>query len=69
MFVEISFKAAYIGSMDKKANDLNPFSQAKILEERERVWKSFKSMARPISKEEGGRLMKEAFRLQMADKK
>lgn len=50
MFVEIYFKAAYIGSMDKKANDLNPFSQAKILEERERVWKSFKSMARPISK-------------------
>ena len=55
--------------MDKKANDLNPFSQAKTLEERERVWNSYKSMARPISKEEGDRLMKEAIRLQMADKR
>ena len=55
--------------MDKKAKDLSPFAQAKTLEDRERVWKSLKSIARPVSKEEGERLLQEAIRLQLGNDK
>ncbi|WP_373497607.1 hypothetical protein [Aquiflexum sp.] len=55
--------------MDKKVKDLNPFAKAKTLKERERVWKSLKSIARPVSKEEGERLLEEAIRLQLGNNK
>ncbi|WP_154858648.1 hypothetical protein [Cyclobacterium xiamenense] len=55
--------------MDKKAKNLNPFAQASTNEERERVWKSLKAVARPVSKKEGERLMKEAIRLQLENNK
>lgn len=55
--------------MDEKANDLNPFAHAKTLEERDRVWKSFKNMAQRISNEEGERLIEQAIRLHLAEKK
>lgn len=55
--------------MDKKAKNLNPFAQAKTLEDREKVWKSLKRIARPVSKEEGERLLEEAIRLQLGSDK
>jgi hypothetical protein len=55
--------------MNKKVKDLNPFAHARTNEERNRVWKSLKAIARPVSKEEGEKLMKEAIRLQMEDNK
>jgi hypothetical protein len=55
--------------MMEPTNSLNPFANAKTHEEREKVWSSLKSISRPVSKEEGERLLKEALRLQQADKK
>ena len=53
--------------MDKDSKDLNPFANAKTLEEREAVWKNLREIAKPVSKEEGERLMQEAIRLQKED--
>ena len=53
--------------MDKDNKDLNPFANAKTPEEREAVWKNLREIAKPVSKEEGERLMQEAIRLQKED--
>ena len=50
--------------MDTKGKDLNPFAQAKTQEEREKVWKSLRTISKPVSKEEAEKLMREAIRLQ-----
>lgn len=47
----------------------NPFASAKTPEEREQVWKSLMKIAKPISKEEGERLLNEAIRLQKLEMK
>ena len=53
--------------MHTASRDINPFANAKTLEEREAVWKYLREIAKPVSKEEGERLMQEAIRLQKED--
>ena len=50
--------------MKEEKNNLNPFAEAKTLEEREKVWNSLKGLARPVAKEEAERLIEVAVRLQ-----
>jgi hypothetical protein len=49
-------------------SDFNPFRNAKTPEEREQVWKSLRTISRPVSKEEAGRLIREATEAQKKNK-
>ncbi|HSI75107.1 MAG TPA: hypothetical protein VK957_04415 [Lunatimonas sp.] len=46
--------------MTPKSNSVNPFTEALTLEERERVWDALKKVAKPISKVDFLKRLKEA---------
>ncbi|GHB25875.1 hypothetical protein [Mongoliitalea lutea] len=55
--------------MKSKANfSPNPFANAHTKEEKENVWNLLKSKAVRLSREEAEKLLKEAIRLQKAEK-